>query len=180
MHYEQIINFWFNEIKPKQWYVKDPEFDLLIKDRFSQCHEQASRCELANWRQWPLGRLAEVIVLDQLSRNLYRDDYRAFACDALALALAQEAISANVQDSFTNTSQKSFLYMPFMHSESKAIHETAVQLFSEPGLESNLEFELKHKAIIDRFGRYPHRNIILGRESTEEEEAFLKQPGSSF
>jgi len=125
------------------------------------------------------GRLAEIIVLDQFSRNIYRGTARAFAQDSLALALAQEAISQDL-DKQLSPEQRSFLYMPFMHSESKLIHEFALKLFQRLGNQANLEYEIKHKIIIDRFGRYPHRNQILGRESTEEELSFLTQPDSSF
>jgi len=125
------------------------------------------------------GRLAEIILLDQFSRNLYRNSPLAFACDPLALGLAQEAIRAGVEAELTPV-QRSFLYLPFMHSESLAIHQVALQLYERNGLESNLEFERLHKSIIERFGRYPHRNAVLGRQSTAEELAFLQEPGSSF
>jgi len=147
--------------------------------RFKDIHHAAVRCELSAWRDTPGGRLAEIIVLDQFSRNIHRDTPLAFAADPLALALAQEAVRVEARRDLP-LQQKSFLYMPFMHSESPLIHEQAVALFSEPGLENSLEFELRHKAIIDRFGRYPHRNAVLGRTSTPEEIAFLESPGSSF
>ena len=129
--------------------------------------------------QTPEGRLAEIIVLDQFSRNLYRDQPHAFAYDNMALILAQEAISLQL-DAQLSPEQRAFLYMPFMHSESKLIHEFALKLFQRLGNEINLNFEKKHKVIIDRFGRYPHRNALLGRVSTPEELAFLTQPNSSF
>jgi len=179
MHYDAIIDFWFKEIEPKFWWKKDSEFDRLIADRFLGVHNAATKCELYVWRDSPLGRLAEVIVLDQFSRNIYRGTPLSFAYDPLALALAQEAITAKANQSL-NPDQKAFLYLPFMHSESPVIHEIALELFKEPGLESNLDFEIRHKAIIDKFGRYPHRNEILGRQSTEEEISFLKEAGSSF
>jgi uncharacterized protein (DUF924 family) len=125
------------------------------------------------------GRLAEVIVLDQFSRNMFRNSPLSFAHDALALALAQEAIAVGADKSLNQT-ERSFLYMPFMHSESLKIHEIATRLFRDNGNQNSLAFELKHKAIIARFGRYPHRNSILGRKSTDEEIEFLKQPGSGF
>jgi uncharacterized protein (DUF924 family) len=110
---------------------------------------------------------------------MFRDSPRAFASDALSLALSQEAI-ARGEDKALTAVQRSFLYMPFMHSESLEIHEIAVELFRQNGIQANLEFEFKHKEIIERFGRYPHRNKILGRESTPEEIEFLAGPGSSF
>jgi len=176
---EAVIKFWFEETDPKFWWKKDADFDQLIDERFEIAHHMATQGALASWRETPLGRLAEIIVLDQFSRNLYRDSPLAFACDEQALALAQEAIQTGA-DLELEIKQKAFLYLPFMHSESREAHETALTLFNAPGLESNYDFELKHKLIIDRFGRYPHRNEILGRESTQEEIEFLKQPGSSF
>lgn len=177
--YQEILAFWFEETEPKQWWRTDPGFDRLIRDRFHVVLESAARCELYDWRQLPQGRLAEIMVLDQFSRNIYRDTPRAFAQDAMALVLAQEAITAGAHDELSPI-QRSFLYLPFMHSESENIHEWAVRLYRENGLKDNYEFELKHKAIIDRFGRYPHRNDILGRASTDEEIEFLKQLGSRF
>lgn len=179
MDYKNIIQFWFEEIDPALRWKKDQDFDLLIKSRFEEVHKAAAQCELFEWRDTAEGQLAEIIVLDQFSRNMYRDTSQAFAFDSLALDLAQNAV-LNRTDSFLPTDWKAFLFMPYMHSESKIVHETAVELFSKPGLERNLDFELRHKEIIDRFGRYPHRNSILGRKSTEEELEFLKQPGSSF
>jgi len=174
---QDILKFWFEEIDPSQWWKKDLDFDRLIIQRFLPVHTQAARGELFAWRKEPRGRLAEVIVLDQFSRNMFRDTPQAFAYDSLALVLAQEAVSAGADQALL-PAERSFLYMPYMHSESSVIHEVAVQLFQNLG--KAYEFELKHKAIIDRFGRYPHRNKILGRESTAEETEFLKQPGSGF
>jgi uncharacterized protein (DUF924 family) len=142
-------------------------------------HYAAKRCELYGWRESAKGRLAEIIVLDQFSRNIYRNHPNAFAYDSLALALAQTAVAIN-RDHELDIEQRSFLYMPYMHSESLMMHEVAVTLLSQPGMEANLQFELRHKEIIDRFGRYPHRNAILGRSSTPEEIDFLKTAGSSF
>ena len=178
MH-KEIIKFWFEEISQAQWWKKDVQFDQLIASRFLEVHGHASRCELNQWRDTADGRLAEIIVLDQFSRNIYRDSPLSFATDSLALVLAQEAIRVGA-DKKVSESMRSFFYMPFMHSESAVIHEEAVVLYEAYGNEGNLDFELRHKAIIDRFGRYPHRNEILGRDSTAEEVEFLSQPGSSF
>ncbi|MBM5572853.1 MULTISPECIES: DUF924 family protein [Deefgea] len=177
--FNDVLNFWFEEISPAQWWAKDPQFDQQIRDRFAALHARAVQCELYEWRDTAHGRLAEIIVLDQFSRNMFRDTPQAFAQDALALALAQEAIAAGAADLLTPI-ERSFLYLPFMHSESLQIHEIAVQLYTDNGLQNNLDFEFKHKAIIEQFGRYPHRNAILGRVSTPEEIEFLKQPGSGF
>lgn len=176
---DALLHFWFEETDPALWWKHDAAFDALLQQRFATVHAAACRCELDHWRSTPAGRLAEIIVLDQFSRNIHRDTARAFANDGLALALAQEAIAAHAQYRLSAI-RKSFLYLPFMHSESPLMHERAVQLYAEAGLESNLEFEYQHKRIIDRFGRYPHRNAILGRTSTPEEVAFLLQEGSSF
>ena len=127
--------------------------------------------ELAHWRDTIEGRLAEVIVLDQFSRNLFRGTPQSFACDGMALILAQEAIRSGECERLSRE-QRGFLYLPFMHSESPLIHQQALALYTELNNGDQLEFELRHKAIIDRFGRYPHRNAILGRTSTPEEEAF--------
>lgn len=176
---EQVLTFWFEEIEPKLWWIKDVEFDALINQRFGDVLVQAKRGELSHWRVTPQGRLAEIIVLDQFSRNIYRDTPAAFEADAIALVLAQEAVAQQV-DLALKPKQVPFLFMPYMHSESAMIHQVAVKLFNREAAVANLTFELQHKAIIDRFGRYPHRNAILGRESTAEEIAFLREPGSSF
>jgi len=177
--YEQVLSFWFQEIEPEQWWKKDEHFDQIIKERFGELHAQAVKGELFSWRRHIRGRLAEIIILDQFSRNIFRDKPESFAFDGMALVLAQEAVATGKCNELTPV-ERSFLYMPYMHSESLVIHENAVKLFADNGIESNYQFELQHKVIIERFGRYPHRNAILGRESTEEELTFLQQPNSSF
>ncbi len=176
---EEIIEFWFDEIDPKNWFRKDDSFDQMLRERFLLTRESAARAELYGWRHSAEGRLAEIIVLDQFSRNLYRNSGEAFAGDPLALALAQEAVASGY-DAALPQDKRTFLYMPYMHSESLIIHEVAVKLFTDLGREENLKYEIMHKEIIERFGRYPHRNEVLGRVSTVEEIEFLKQPGSSF
>ena len=179
MNYQDFLDFWFSPAAEPNWFVKSAEFDALLAEKFTDVLQQAAQGELWTWRETPAGRLAEIIVLDQFSRNIYRDQAQAFAYDSLALALAQEAISLQL-DAQLSPEQRSFLYMPFMHSESKLMHEYALKLFQRLGNEINLSFAKKHKIIIDRFGRYPHRNEILGRTSTAEELEFLTQPNSSF
>lgn len=174
-----VLTFWFDESTPRQHFGKDPAFDEAIRTRFGALHTQAAAGELWHWRNTPEGRLAEIIVLDQFSRNLFRDQPGAFAQDAMALVLAQEALGTGA-DRLLTPPRRAFLYMPFMHSESRRIQEESVRLFGASGLDSNLRFAHAHKAIIDRFGRYPHRNAILGRPSTAEEIAFLQTPGSAF
>lgn len=180
MHTAQdVLSFWFEEIDPGQWWTADVAFDALIANRFGPLLESAAACELYTWRSDARGRLAEIVVLDQFSRNVWRGTPRAFAQDPLALALAQEAVAAGALAELSPT-ERSFLLLPYMHSESRAIHGVAEALYREHAPAGNYDFELRHKAIVDRFGRYPHRNAILGRESTDEEREFLTQPGSSF
>ena len=179
MQPQPILHFWFDELTAKQHFVKDAALDETIRTRFGATLEAAARCELFAWRTSAEGRLAEIIVLDQFSRNVYRDTPRAFAQDALALVLAQE-LMASTQDRRLPSAQRVFAYMPYMHSESALVHAQAVTLFTQLGNQDNLNFELRHKAIIDRFGRYPHRNASLGRTSSAAELAFLAEPGSSF
>lgn len=176
---QRVLAFWFETLTPKQWFAKDARLDRRIAEHFAALHEAARANELWSWRESPQGRLAEILVLDQFSRNLYRDRPEAFAQDPQALALAQVAV-AHGADRHLESVQRAFLYMPYMHSESLAIHDEALRLFAQPGLEENLRHERRHHDILRRFGRYPHRNAILGRASTPEEEAFLAQPGSSF
>lgn len=178
MH-KTVLDFWFHEIQPAQWWKVDPAFDELIRSRFGALHEQACRAELFAWRATPEGRLAEVIAIDQFARNIHRGTAQAFAADPLALALAQEAVAAGA-DLALPDEQRAFLYMPYMHSESAAIHAAGEPLMKARAPQHTHEYELKHKAIVDRFGRFPHRNAILGRTSTPEELEFLQQPGSSF
>ena len=179
MQPQSILHFWFEELTPKQHFVKDAALDETIRARFGSTLEAAAKCELFAWRTTPEGRLAEIIVLDQFSRNIYRDTPRAFAQDALALVLAQELVASG-QDRGLPQAQRVFAYMPYMHSESALVHEQAVLLFTQLGIQDNLNFEQRHKAIIDRFGRYPHRNALLGRTSTPQELVFLSEPGSGF
>ncbi len=177
--FEEVIQFWFEDIDRSQWWVKDEAFDDEIRNRFSELHRQAASGELFFWRDCAQGRLAEIIILDQFSRNMFRDTSGAFSQDTLALVLAQEAVRSGA-DAHLSPAMNNFLYMPYMHSESRLIHEEAVKLFTKTGDEFTLDFELKHKKIIDDFGRYPHRNAILSRVSTEVEVAFLNGPDSSF
>ncbi len=179
MQPQSILYLWFEELTAKQHFVKDTALDETIRTRFGDTLEAAARCELFAWRATAEGRLAEIIVLDQFSRNVYRDTPRAFAQDALALVLAQELVACR-EDRSLPEAQRVFAYMPYMHSESALVHTQATELFTQLGIQDNLNFELRHKAIIDRFGRYPHRNAMLVRTSSAEELAFLSEPGSSF
>jgi len=176
---DEVLTFWFKEIEPRNWWAVDPAFDTLVRSRFSGLLQQATAGELFAWRTSARGRLAEVIVLDQVSRNIYRGMAQAFSQDPQALALSQEAVASGSLLEL-NEAERTFLLMPYMHSESRLVHVQAEALFKQFAPPDNHGFELRHKAIIDRFGRYPHRNQVLGRVSSEEEVEFLKQPGSSF
>lgn len=167
---DHIIHFWFNELSPDDWFKKSEELDMKIKNDFFDTYHQIVAGETECWRDTADGRLAEIIVLDQFARNMFRGTAKAFEADPLALILAQEAIRIGANKKI-DQDKEPFLYMPFMHSESKKIHKKAIKLFERF---SNYEYEVKHKEIIDRFGRYPHRNEILGRDSTPEEIEFLK------
>ena len=176
---QAVLGFWFDELDAKQHFAKDDALDALIKDHFITTLQAAMRGELAHWRTTPEGRLAEIIVLDQFSRNVWRDTPQAFSQDPQALTLAQE-LAASDHWTALAAGQRAFAWLPFMHSESLLVHRQAEALFDQPGLENTRSFERGHRAILERFGRYPHRNAALARISTEEETAFLAQPGSSY
>ena len=179
MNAQQILDFWFSPETDPYWFAKSDAFDAKIHAQFLAVWQQAAAGEFYHWRDNLPGRLAEIIILDQFSRNLFRDSPQAFAQDTAALILAQEAVR---QPGFADLlpHERHFMLMPLMHSESQVIHEQAVPLFERYTNENALAFEIKHKVIIDHFGRYPHRNAVLGRKTTEEEAEFLKQEGSSF
>ena len=176
---QTVLDFWFAEENRPFQFARNDGFDAQIRAQFSNIWQQAARGELSHWRDTLQGRLAEIIILDQFSRNLFRNSPQAFAQDTAALILAQEAVH---QPGFADLlpHERHFMLMPLMHSESQVIHEQAVPLLERYTNENALDFEIKHKVIIDRFGRYPHRNAVLGRKTTEEEAEFLKQEGSSF
>jgi uncharacterized protein (DUF924 family) len=174
-----LLEFWFAQPKEKLFKV-DSDFDEELRRRFGTLHEAASIGALDDWRETPRGCLALVILLDQLTRNFHRGSPRAYDNDAQALALSKEAI-ARGHDAELADSERAFLYMPFEHSEDLADQERGVELMglltSDPQWE---KFAVMHRDVIARFGRFPHRNEILGRASTEEELAFLEEPNSSF
>jgi uncharacterized protein (DUF924 family) len=177
---EDVHSFWFVEHGPAEWFAANPEFDTKLAERFTTTHEEASRGEAWAWRQTPLGRVAEIIVLDQFSRQLHRGSARAFAQDAMALALAQEAVALGIDRALTHPPQRQFLYMPYMHSESTVVHQEAIRLFTELGDPKTLQFEVAHAQCIERFGRYPRRNAALGRESTPEEIDYINSGTGMF
>lgn len=170
---QEILTFWFVENGPDQWFKKDEIFDACIRDRFSMIHQSIVGGETAAWREAPEGRLAEILVLDQFSRNMFRGTPAAFAYDDLALSLVREAVLSG-DDMRVPPERRHFFYMPYMHSESPDAHQEGIGLFKKLGNGSALKYEMEHESIIDRFGRFPHRNQILSRASTPEEIEFLK------
>lgn len=169
-----ILSFWFSETSRPKWFANEPSFDGVVSARYGAVLQAAKRGELFQWRETIRGRLAEIIVLDQFSRNIHRGTATAFESDAQALVLAQEAVRDATRFEL-KPDEKAFLYMPFMHSESPVIHEEGVRLFSEVGLEQHLAYEEEHRRVIQRFGRYPHRNAMLERASTAAEDLYLAQ-----
>ncbi len=186
---DDILDFWFGrEDEPEygefrdEWFQKDEEFDRQIRDRFLEDYEKAARSEYYRWRDEPESCLALVILLDQFPRNLFRGDPRTHATDDKALDISREAIQKGL-DQELPPFQRHFLYMPFMHSERVEDQRRSVALFRELAEEDGpdvTEYAEGHRDIVERFGRFPHRNEILGRKTTPEEAEFLEQPGSSF
>ncbi len=179
MPYSSVIQFWFEEIEPKQWWCKDTSFDRQIAERFGEIHAQAATEGLIDWREADEGRLAEIIVLDQFSRNMFRGTPDSFAQDILALKCCKQATEAGAHTRL-DQAQANFILMPIMHSESLHEHQNGLALFETYASKAQLRYEVCHREIIEQFGRYPHRNAILGRTNTPEEITFLAQPGSSF
>jgi uncharacterized protein (DUF924 family) len=170
---EDVLDFWFVEHGKEQWFGGGPEFDKKLADRFAATHAAVSRGEAWRWRVTPEGRLAEIIVLDQFSRQLHRGSARAFAQDPMALVLAQEAVAGGHDQQLPLGPQRQFLYMPYMHSESLVVHEETMRLFTDLGSDEALQYEKAHVACLERFGRYPRRNAVLGRVSTPEEAEYI-------
>ena len=173
------MKFWFEQTEPDQWFKKDPAFDAGIRERFLGLHEVLVSCENHGLLADAQTALAAVIVLDQMSRNMFRDTTRAFATDPLALWVAEAAIARGFDVGLTKD-QRMFLYLPFQHSEDRQSQARGVALMASLGDAEQSKWAEAHRAIVDRFGRFPRRNAILGRASTPEETEFLKQPGSSF
>lgn len=170
--HEDVLKFWFVDHDRSHWFGGGPAFDAKIAAEFGPTHAAVAAGEAWKWRETPAGRLAEIVVLDQFSRQLHRGTARAFASDAMALALAQEAVAAGHDQALDPGPQRMFLYMPYMHSESLVVHDEAVRLFTALGNEDVLNFEIAHRDLLHRFGRYPRRNQPLGRPSTPEEAAY--------
>jgi uncharacterized protein (DUF924 family) len=191
----EILHFWFGkdpshpEEHSERWWKKDPKFDETIRRRFGEDLHKAVRGEYEEWKNSPNGNLAWIILLDQFSRNMFRDKPEAFAQDELAREACRQGVQKGFDKKLTPI-ERVFFYMPLMHSEHRSDHQLSLELFQrleqeapremEEALANNYHYALRHAEIIERFGRYPHRNKILGRPSTAEELEFLKQPGSSF
>jgi uncharacterized protein (DUF924 family) len=195
---QEVLGFWFGDLdalgrasgeRTARWWKKDPAFDALIRERFGALHGALMRGEHDDWLATPRGALAYLIVLDQFSRNMFRDTARAFEGDELALEAALAGIERG-QDRSLAFGERAFFYMPLMHSEELAHQERCVELFTAferevaPELQGNVHYNVtfaeRHRDIVQRFGRFPHRNSALGRTSTAEEIEFLREPGSSF
>jgi uncharacterized protein (DUF924 family) len=176
---DEIVAFWFETLKPEDWYRRNPAIDAKITERFGATYEALKTGVPPEWLAEPKGVLAAILVLDQFPRNMFRDDARAFATDGAALALAKRAISDGI-DMRLPPDKRAFIYLPFQHAESRDDQARSIALFTALGNSNNLDFARRHQAIIARFGRFPHRNSVLGRASTAEEVAFLQEPGSSF
>jgi uncharacterized protein (DUF924 family) len=176
----EVLEFWFEQSTPKQWFAKDLTFDTTIKQRFDSRVQQALNHELLDWAQEPETGLALILLLDQFTRHIYRDDPRAFAGDVQALALAQRAVDQGWVAGNADLSHRRFYLMPMMHSEDLVVQRDSILLFATHTDQNTLSFAQRHLAIIERFGRFPHRNQVLSRQSTAQELAFLEQPGSSF
>ena len=175
--YDVVLDFWYKELTPEDHFKKDPDIDALIKERFGKLLQACAQGELHHWRHSPEGAVAEIILLDQITRNIYRDSPLMFSNDALALSIAQLAIQLGYMDKLSEPMRQQVL-LPFMHSESLKLHDEALALYRQYKLDDT--WEVKHRDIIVKFGRYPHRNEMLGRMSSPEEHAFLKESGSSF
>ena len=188
---QAVLDFWFGaEGSPEhgqvraEWFRKDAAFDAQIAQRFGQLVSTALSGGLTTWAAHPASQLARIVLLDQFTRNMFRDTAQAFAGDALALDAARKLVDAGF-DTTLRPEQRVFAYLPFEHHESLAVQDESVRLFSAlaahaPSLQNMLDYAHKHRAVIARFGRFAHRNELLGRTSTADELAFLKEPGSRF
>jgi uncharacterized protein (DUF924 family) len=177
---EAVLNFWFNDTSPSQWFRKDPVFDALLRERFLGLTRQAIAGELGRWSETPQGGLALVLLLDQFPRQLWRESAMAFAGDGQALALSQQALKWGWVEAEPEQPRRQFWLMPLMHSEDLAVQEASLPLFRQFVDTRTADFALRHRDVIAQFGRFPHRNAALGRVSSAEELTFLQTPGSGF
>lgn len=177
---QELLDFWFVQTRPRQWFARDPAFDALLSERFSQATRAALDGALVSWETRPRSALALVLLLDQLPRQIWRGTARAFAGDAKALALSLQAVQRGWLEQETQQPRRQFWLMPLMHAEDLAIQEAALPLFERFADQRTAACARRHRDVIARFGRFPHRNAALGRESTTEERSFLQTPGSRF
>ena len=177
---EAVLNFWFNDTRPSQWFSKDPAFDALLRERFLSVTRQAIAGELEPWSETPQSGLALVLLLDQFPRQLWRESAMAFAGDGPALVLSQQALDRGWVEAEAEQPRRQFWLMPLMHSEELAVQEAALPLFREFVDARTADFARRHRDVIAQFGRFPHRNAALGRLSSAAEVAFLQTPGSGF
>lgn len=175
-----LLQFWFETTEPRQWFARDDAFDACVRQRFLPLTEQAATGTLVSWGDEPLGALDLVLLLDQLPRQIWRDSARAFSTDPVALALSQAAVARGWVAREPAMARRQFWLMPMMHSENLAVQEASLPLFARWSDPRTARFAQRHHAVIARFGRFPHRNQLLGRPTTPEETAFLLEPGSRF
>lgn len=176
---EEVLAFWFDEISPEQWFKKDENFDAMLTNRAGTIVSKALNGQIDSWAETADGATALVIVLDQFTRNIFRDTPQSFSGDEMALVVSLKSVNSNWFAELPNM-HKHFLLMPMMHSEDILVQEKSLRLFEMHTNELTHEYAVKHRDIVAKFDRFPHRNVILGRPSTPEELEFLKQPGSSF
>ena len=169
-----IVDFWFSEPVEKMWFNSTPEFDEKLRRAYESLYLDATRGNYDSWMETASGCLALVIIFDQLPLNMYRGDKAGFAMEARSREVARHAIALNFDDEVYSDKQKAFLYMPFMHSEDMKDQELSVELYEKANLTNNIRFARHHRDIVKRFGRFPHRNNILGRHSTDAELAYLQ------
>ena len=177
---DSILAFWFDEIDRAYWFRKDTDFDQLVKDRFGNHVERALRGDYDSWDDSASLRLSLIILLDQMTRNIFRGDAKAFSGDARALSLTLKAVAEGQLDAEATIEKRQFLLMPLMHSEDIEVQDRSISIYERYADRDTLEYAKQHRDVIARFGRFPHRNAVLGRESTPEEIEFIQTPGSAF
>ncbi len=178
--WQSILDFWFDDIDRQKWFVKDNHFDELVRKKFAQCVHKALNHEYDHWNNDFSARLALILLLDQMTRNIFRNMPKAFSGDELALSLSFNAIHEGQLDIEPALSRRSFLLMPLMHSEDRDVQNDSIPFFEKYTDQNTVAYAHKHKDIIALFGRFPHRNALLGRQSTAEEIEFLQDPANIF
>ena len=176
---ESVLQFWFTDSTPEDWFTKSDAYDEKVRQQLGPLYQQARKGEFDSWAETAEGALALTILLDQVPRNIFRGSDQSFATDHKALAITKAALDKGFENQL-EPEQKPFLLLPLEHSEDLADQERSVELFKIHGSEQGYDYAIRHKVIIERFGRFPHRNSVLGRQNTAEETEFLKQPGSGF